>query len=138
MNLFKNCIYFIILTFSTNIFAQENLGLLFSDSIISISKEDIYEKKYDDAIKKLSTISELDDNYLNAQFEIASSYFDQTTNEIVAEFISTYKIDGNTIVIENLEYYTKVNFPLDIYNDYVKVINAAADFNKIKLVIEKK
>ena len=53
-------------------------------------------------------------------------------------FTSTYKIEGNTIVIEYHEYYNDLDYPILQYDEFAKVINAAADFNKISILIEKK
>lgn len=54
-----------------------------------------------------------------------------------AKFVTSYTQEGRKVTINNLEFYKQVNFPISVYDTYSKVINAAADFNKIKLVIEK-
>lgn len=54
-----------------------------------------------------------------------------------ALFDCTYAIDGHVLTITNEEYYDAVNYPIEKYEDYRAVINAAADFNKIVLVLEK-
>jgi hypothetical protein len=59
-------------------------------------------------------------------------------NEITASFISTAKIEGKIIKVHIVETYNKVFWPKALINEYVAVINAAADFNKVKLVFEKK
>jgi len=53
-------------------------------------------------------------------------------------FTSDYTQDGNMLKIHVLEEYKKTTYPLSQYEDFKKVINAAADFNKIVLVLEKK
>ncbi len=53
-------------------------------------------------------------------------------------FQSSYTLNGNELVIKVVEYYNKVYFPVSEYKDYENVINAAADFNKLVLVLEKK
>jgi hypothetical protein len=53
-------------------------------------------------------------------------------------FTSSYKLEGNVVKISVSEYYTNIVYPLSIFEDFRKVINAAADFNKIALVFEKK
>ena len=55
-----------------------------------------------------------------------------------AEFISSYKIEGNKITVTVEENYKKVIYPLAQFEDFRKVINAAADFNKIVVYFEKK
>lgn len=53
-------------------------------------------------------------------------------------FVSSYKIEGNKIIITCEEYYYDLTYPIIQYDDFAKVINAAADFNKISVLIEKK
>lgn len=53
-------------------------------------------------------------------------------------FVSDYKMEGNDLVITIREYYKEIFAPLERYEDFRKVINAAADFNKVILVLEKK
>ncbi|PIQ14640.1 MAG: hypothetical protein COW67_12760, partial [Flavobacteriales bacterium CG18_big_fil_WC_8_21_14_2_50_32_9] len=48
--------------------------------------------------------------------------------EIFFEFHSHYKMDGNTLTIICDEYYTVVEIPSTIFEEYRKVINSAADF----------
>lgn len=53
-------------------------------------------------------------------------------------FTSEYKIEGSKVTVTNKEYYTQIIYPKADFKDYQKIINAAADFNKIVLVIQKK
>jgi len=55
-----------------------------------------------------------------------------------AEFTSSYTLEGNKLKVVVDEYYTKVHFPVEEFEDYRAVINSAADFNKIVLFLEKK
>lgn len=50
-------------------------------------------------------------------------------------FTSKWKQEGDVVTIENVEYYNAVKYPLESFEAYRKVINAAADFNKVVLVI---
>jgi hypothetical protein len=52
-------------------------------------------------------------------------------------FVSGYNLQGNKLTIEVHEYYKDVTYPLSVFESFKKVINAAADFNKITLVLEK-
>ncbi len=52
-------------------------------------------------------------------------------------FTSEYKVDGDIIEVNIIEYYDKSVYPVAMYEDYRTVINAAADFNKITLIFEK-
>jgi hypothetical protein len=58
-------------------------------------------------------------------------------DKIAAEFVSDYKLTGNTLEINVVENYRALYYPIAKFEDYRKVINAAADFNKIQLVFEK-
>jgi hypothetical protein len=53
-------------------------------------------------------------------------------------FTSEYSMDKNTITVKVHEDYKTIYYPKDRFQEYRKVINAAADFNKIVLVLEKK
>lgn len=53
-------------------------------------------------------------------------------------FATSYAIDGQVLTLRINEYYKEIYAPLERYEDYRKVINAAADFNKVILVLEKK
>ncbi|MBL0054480.1 MAG: hypothetical protein IPP29_24850 [Bacteroidetes bacterium] len=52
-------------------------------------------------------------------------------------FISDYKLEGNTLTIDVNEYYDILSLPVSEYNNFTKVVNAAADFNKISLLLKK-
>lgn len=54
-----------------------------------------------------------------------------------AAFISSYEQKSNEIFVTNSEYYSVIHYPLEVFESYRQVINAAADFNKITLVISK-
>lgn len=53
-------------------------------------------------------------------------------------FVSDYAMKDNEMVITIKEYYKEIYAPVSRYEDFRKVINAAADFNKVTLVLEKK
>ena len=54
-----------------------------------------------------------------------------------AAFISKYTQKGDEITVDNIEYYNIVNYPLAKFDEYKAVINAAADFNKIVIIVTK-
>jgi len=53
-------------------------------------------------------------------------------------FISTYKLEGNKLIVDCEEFYYSTTYPVDTYDIFQKVINAAADFNKIAILLKKK
>jgi hypothetical protein len=63
--------------------------------------------------------------------------FNVKTNDEAAGFTSSYVLTGNTLTITVSEFYNKVYFPVAEYKGYESVMNAAADFNKLVLVMEK-
>jgi hypothetical protein len=52
-------------------------------------------------------------------------------------FVSNYKLDGSTLTVNITESYDQLHLPISLYEDFRKVVNAAADFNKVTLVLEK-
>lgn len=52
------------------------------------------------------------------------------------EFTSKYEINGNNLMVTCNEYYDEISVPIERYEEFRTVINAAADFNKITLVFE--
>jgi hypothetical protein len=54
-----------------------------------------------------------------------------------AGFTSKYTKNNNEVIIENSEFYNIVNYPLSSFEQYKAVINAAADFNKVVVIISK-
>jgi hypothetical protein len=61
-----------------------------------------------------------------------------TNNKVTMAFLSSYKLEGNRLEITISEQYNQVRWPKSEYDNFVKVINASADFNKVILVLEKK
>jgi hypothetical protein len=53
-------------------------------------------------------------------------------------FVSRYELAGNTLKIKIQEDYRNIAYPLEQYEVFKKVINAAADFNKVVLILDKK
>lgn len=52
-------------------------------------------------------------------------------------FISDYKISGDLLTVDINEFYGQLTYPISEYGIFRKVINAAADFNKVVLVLQK-
>lgn len=52
-------------------------------------------------------------------------------------FESSYTLTGNELHIKIHEYYKVTDFPVSMFQEFIKVINASADFNKVVLVLEK-
>lgn len=63
---------------------------------------------------------------------------EKKNNIITLGFTSSYTLTGNSLDVEVMETYRELKYPLSEFETFKKVINAAADFNKIVLVLEKK
>ena len=59
----------------------------------------------------------------------------QTTPDM--GFVASYKLENDVLTVTIDEFYKKTQLPVEIYPVFQKVINAAADFNKVTLVLEK-
>ncbi len=53
-------------------------------------------------------------------------------------FVSDYTIKDKLLVVDVMETYHELKYPMSDFETFKKVINAAADFNKVVLVLEKK
>ena len=54
-----------------------------------------------------------------------------------AAFTSKFKQENEEITVENTEFYNIINYPLSTFESYKAVLNAAADFNKIVIIVTK-
>jgi hypothetical protein len=73
---------------------------------------------------------------------LTEDYIDANERTVIS-FTSDYtiqndKIKGDKLVVTVKEYYSQLHFPITEYARFRKVINAAADFNKVSLLIGKK
>ena len=66
---------------------------------------------------------------LNTHFEVKEN------GEMSCMFHSEYHIQDNVLIILSTEYYSDPYLPVELYEDFRKVINAAADFNKINIIL---
>ena len=55
-----------------------------------------------------------------------------------ASFNANYKLAGDKLVVTVNESYSQIHFPVSDYEQFRKVVNTAADFNKVVLVIGQK
>ena len=74
-------------------------------------------------------INNLNDIIINQNFELE--------DKEIMKFQSSYTIEKNKLTITADEYYNFIRLDKKYFNDYRKVMNGAADFNKITLVLEK-
>jgi hypothetical protein len=97
--------------------------------------ENDYNRGYDRTIRiELPagyTIKNADDLKFNVRY-------DEGKDDTPFLFESTYSLKGNVLEIVIKEYYKEIFAPMERYEDFRRVINAAADFNKVTLVLEKR
>ncbi|MDQ2658147.1 MAG: DUF3857 domain-containing protein [Bacteroidota bacterium] len=95
--------------------------------------ENEYNRGYDRVIK-----IKLPDGYTvrnpqELKFDV--TYKDKDATPFL--FQSDYTLKDQLLTVTIYEYYKELYAPVERYEDYRKVVNAAADFNKVTLVLEK-
>jgi hypothetical protein len=70
--------------------------------------------------------------------DIKFSVLYKEKDELPFLFQSDYTIENGVLTINIKEYYKQIFAPVARYEDYRKVINASADFNKVTLILERK
>lgn len=63
--------------------------------------------------------------------------FANEKGERMFSFVSNYKVEGNKIVISITESYDQLAYGMEHYDNFAKVVNGAADFNKASIVFVK-
>jgi len=106
-------------------FYQENKRTL----PVEIDYPHYYTRNIKILLPKGATIKNLD--------KFIMDYKTQINGKTEAAFTSKYTKKGNEILVENKEFYNIINYPLNKFDDYKAVINAAADFNKIVIIVTK-
>ncbi len=71
------------------------------------------------------------------QLKMTETYI-RDNNDTTMAFISDYTMENNTVTITIEEYYKEYNYTIAEFEDYRRVANASANFNKVVLVFEKK
>ena len=105
---------------------------------------------YQEEKRKLPVENEFNRNYeRRIQFEIPEGFTVRNLDDLKAEifleengeksmgFISDYEIEGDLVNVFVREYYKKLDYPLEYFDQFRNIINAAADFNKKVLIFEK-
>jgi hypothetical protein len=64
-------------------------------------------------------------------------YYQEENGERITTFTSKYNLTPTSCVIDINEYYKKITTSKKDFESYRKVVNAAADFNKLILVLQK-
>ncbi len=67
--------------------------------------------------------------------QLDHQYIVEKEGDTLMQFISTYRQEGNKLTIEVVEDYNVLELDNTMYSDYREVVNSAANFNKIVLVL---
>jgi hypothetical protein len=106
---------------------------LYSESERKLPVYDNYKRTFDREIQIQIpdgyTIKNLHDLEMSEKFE--------KDGKLILIFESKYTLKDNLLKISIKEFYDQIYFSLDEYSDYRRVVNSAADFSKIVLVIQK-
>lgn len=104
-------------------FYQENKRML----PIEIDYPHSYTRKIKIVLPEGAKIKNLDKFVMNFKTDL--------NGKTEAAFTSNFAQNKNEVTIENTEFYNIINYPLESFNQYKAVINAAADFNKIVVIV---
>ena len=88
-----------------------------------------YEYKFDFTVLEDYTYDGLDDINIHKTCSLDAT--------IICEFKSWYVQNGNTVTVHIIEYYTDQVYPTEIFEAYKSVINAASDFSKVSILVNK-
>ena len=106
---------------------------MYRDEKRTVAVENDFNRMYNRVIKLTLPAGYQIKNADDLLIDIA--YTDE--NDVPFSFKSDYTLEGNVLTVHIEEYYKEIYAPLSRYEDFRKVVNAAADFNKITLVLEK-
>lgn len=106
---------------------------MYRDDKRTANIENDYNRAYDRKIKLHIPAGYKVKNPESLKFDVVYKDGD----EVPYLFQSEYELKDNLLTVTIREYYKKIFAPVERYEDYRKVINAAADFNKVTLILEK-
>jgi hypothetical protein len=97
---------------------------------IELDYPHVLERKINFEIPDGYIVKNLDDLNFNISFKKGEN--------ISIGFLSGYTIKDNVVTVSISEIYKDLKYPISEFENFKKVINAAADFNKVTLVLERK
>jgi hypothetical protein len=106
-------------------FYQENKRVL----PVEIDYPHYYTRKIKIKLPKGATVKNLDKFVMDFKTDV--------NGKTEAAFNSKFTKENDEVTVENTEFYNIINYPLSTFESYKAVINAAADFNKIVIIVNK-
>lgn len=107
---------------------------LYSEEERKLPIENTHNRGYDRTIRFT-----IPDGYAIDNLDVLKFRVEYTDGvRVPFSFVSDYKVNGKEVTVTINEYYKELLAPLARYEDFRKVINAAADFNKVVLVLTAK
>lgn len=96
--------------------------------------EEYFARHYDRTI-----IFTVPDGYTAKNLENLNIHesFKNENGDLIMEFKSEYRKEGDKVTVRITEFYKDLVYPLAIFDEYQRVINAAADFNKVVVIFDK-
>ncbi len=118
-----------------------NVGKLIGEQMeLYKEKERNYDLEFDFAHGYLRTITiTYPENYVSGNLDQLNynEIYTEKSDTLFA-FISTYKTESNKITVTIREWYKGVSYPKSVWEDYRRVVNAAANFNKFNIFFTRK
>ena len=96
------------------------------------------ENAYNHGYKRIINVTIPKDYEISNIDDLNMHVFYKEEGKNLMEFTSKYTIEGNKLKITCDEFYNIIRLPVEKYEAFRSVINAAADFNKITLVLKNK
>ena len=96
----------------------------------------VYEQEYKRTFKRVITITIPDGYKISNLNDIVIDNAYSNNGKTLFLFKSSYNLKGNILTVHADEFYEENFISKDIYQEYRKVINSAADFNKVILILE--
>jgi hypothetical protein len=96
------------------------------------------ERDYQQGVHKIIYLEIPEGYWIKNITSLNQDAFIEENGERTAAFTSRYDVVGNNLIrIEIEEFYKKIDYSKDKIQDFHKITNAAASFNKIALIFEK-
>ncbi len=108
---------------------------MYQDKKRTLDTEDRHKKFY---YRELRFDIPEEYNVKNLESLVLDESYQDDTGKTLFLFKSNYEIKDNTLIVFIDEYYNQNIIAPSLYENYRKVINSAADFNKATIILEKK